>query len=107
MKDRQNSVPPGSSEEDSPATIRELRVRVGLLQSELESLRREHAALKTSITQDVAMLARRYLDKPRHAPVRNLDGVIFGGWDAVDTQEARQSSSTDAGDEPSRDSRTA
>ena len=103
MEDRQTSLPP--RDEDSHTTIRELRVRVGLLQSELESLRREHAALKTSITQDVAMLARRYLEKPRHAPVRNLDGVIFGGWDAVDTHDSQ--SSADVADEPSRDSRTA
>ena len=107
MSDRQLSPPSDMSDDDAQATIRALRVRVGLLQSELESLRREHAALKASITQDIAMLARRYLDKPKHAPVRNLDGVIFGGWDRVDAREERQSPHAETSDDPPRDSRMA
>ncbi len=90
---------------DPDATIRDLRIRVGLLQSELENVKREHAALKAALAQDVAALARRYLDPVRHAHagVRHVDGVIFGGWDHVDTHAAAPEAEAD----PGRDSKSA
>ena len=89
--------------DDPDATIRELRIRVGLLQSELEHVRREHAALKASIAQDVAALARRYLEPQKHGPVRHVDGVIFGGWDRPEQGEKLGNVST----EDDRDSKSA
>lgn len=90
---------------DKDELIRDLRVRVGILESELEHLRREHAALKASIAQDVAALSRRYLDaaKPAGTGVRTVDGVIFGGWDHVDPVGPEMPESADA----DRNSRTA
>ncbi len=79
------SEPDERGPQDKDAVIRDLRVRVGLLQSELEHLRREHSALKASLAHDIAALGRRYLDAPKpSAGVRNVDGVIFGGWDRLD-----------------------
>ena len=79
--------------EDPESAIRELRIRVGLLQSELEHVRREHAALKAALAQDIAALARRYVnaDVEKHVPagMRHVDGVIFGGWDRVETHASR------------------
>ena len=74
---------------DKDALIRDLRVRIGLLESELEHLRHEHASLKASLSHDIAVLARRY-GEPHRAPagMRNVDGVIFGGWDRQDTGAA-------------------
>jgi uncharacterized small protein (DUF1192 family) len=90
---------------DPDAVIRELRVRVGLLQSELEHLRREHASLKASISHDIAALARRYLEAPKPAAgVRTVDGVIFGGWDRLDGAPAEGASDAN---EPDRNSRSA
>lgn len=99
--DRESSEPFQS--EDHEAVIRELRIRVGLLQSELEQLKREHATLKSGINHDVAALARRYLEPAKHvsSSVRTVDGVIFGGWDR---QEQEHESSAPA---PARDSRSA
>lgn len=79
-----------SRAQDADATIRELRIRVGLLQSEIEQLRHEHAALRASIANDVAVLARRYLEPTRSATAstRGLDGVVFGGWDRSDGERA-------------------
>ncbi len=103
-------ISPGdsSSHQDSEAIIRELRIRVGLLQSEVEQLRREHATLKAGITHDIVALARRYLDTGRHlsAAVRNVDGVIFGGWDRA--EPASPGSTDNAADlsPAARDTRT-
>src|SRR5438067_1593094 len=91
---------------DQDQTIRELRVRVGLLQSELEHVRREHAALRASIAHDVAALSRRYLEPAKPAAaggVRTIDGVIFGGWDHVDAA----STDPDATGDDDRNSRSA
>lgn len=89
--------------DDPEAVIRELRIRVGLLQSELEQLRREHAALKANVAQDVAALTRRYLEPQKHGPVRHVDGVIFGGWDRPEQGERVGSDTTDI----DRDSKSA
>ena len=74
-------LPARDAADDTDSTIRELRIRVGLLQSELDHLRREHATLKANVAQDIAMLTRRYLEPQKHGAVRHVDGVIFGGWD--------------------------
>jgi len=97
--------PSGGPCEEPDEIIRDLRVRVGLLQSELEQLRREHAALKSTLAQDIAMLARRYLEPARHpaTSVRNVDGVIFGGWDQLH-REPRSDAPVPS---PSRDTRSA
>ena len=87
------------ADDDADAVIRELRIRVGLLQSELEHMRREHAALKSTLAQDIAALARRYLDAGKQsAPgVRHIDGVIFGGWDRAEGTDRIASREDDRG----------
>ena len=111
MRDMQTpaGAPPQSN--DSENLIRDLRIRVGLLQTELEHLRREHAALKANIAHDIAMLVRHYVDpaKPLNSPVRNVDGVIFGGWDRGEgePQPTSDSSRATPPDAPPRETRRA
>jgi hypothetical protein len=105
-------MPPSTvpSAADYEGQIRELRIRVGLLQSELEQLRREHAALRSGIVHDVAALARRYLEPAKHVAthVRNVDGVIFGGWDRPDEPKVDTGTpKADTGIPPPRDTRSA
>ena len=103
MSNERNVHAASAPTDDSEAVIRELRIRVGLLQSELEQLRREHATLKASLAQDVAALARRYLEPQKHGPVRHVDGVIFGGWDRPDAGDRAGISDVD----DDRDSKSA
>ena len=111
MRDMQAPAGAPPHPDDSENLIRDLRIRIGLLQTELEHLRREHAALKTNISHDIAMLVRHYVDpaKPLSNPVRTVDGVIFGGWDRGEgePQPTSDSSRATAPDASSRETRRA